>query len=146
MFDLLRDEPFIAFRFDLRFDLVQLGGFSECTGLSLDMPVQDYAEGGRNGEMLKFPTRANQSNVVLKRGIVSRLVWEWYASMLRGQSRFRRNASIMMYDVDGRKPTMILELANAFPCKWTGPELNAAQSNIALESLEICHEGLTWIN
>lgn len=139
-------DPFVAFRFDLRFDAESLGGFSECTGISLDFPTQDYAEGGRNGEMLKFPTRGNQSNVVLKRGIVNRQLWTWYAKLLRGERGFRRSASILVLNEAGSSPVMTIELTNAFPCKWTGPDLNALQSNIAVESLEICHEGLNWIS
>lgn len=138
-------DPFIAFRFDLRFDAVSLGGFSECTGISLEFQTQEYPEGGRNGEMLKFPTRGTQSNIVLKRGIVNRRLWDWYSMLLRGEPKFRRTASIQILDVDGARPTLTLELRNAFPCKWIGPDLNAAQSNIAVESLELCHEGLDWI-
>ena len=138
-------DPFIAFRFELRFNTESLGGFSECTGISLDFQTQDYAEGGRNGETLKFPTRGTQSNVVLKRGIVNRRLWDWYSMLLRGEPKFRRTASIQVLDAAGAGPVLTLELTNAFPCKWIGPDLNASQSNVALESLEICHEGLQWI-
>jgi phage tail-like protein len=111
----------------------------------LEFQTQEYPEGGRNGEMLKFPTRGTQSNIVLKRGIVNRRLWDWYSMLLRGEPKFRRTASIQILDVDGARPTLTLELRNAFPCKWIGPDLNAAQSNIAVESLELCHEGLDWI-
>lgn len=139
-------DPFVAFRFDLRFDAESLGEFSDCTGLSLEFQTQDYAEGGRNGETLKFPSRGTQSNVVLKRGIVNRRLWDWYAMMLRGEPRFRKTASIRVLDAAGAHPAFTLELANAFPCKWTGPDLNALQNNVAVESIELCHEGCTWIN
>lgn len=139
-------DPFNAFRFDLRFDAESLGGFSECTGIGLEFQTQDYIEGGRNGETLKFPTHGSQTNIVLKRGIVGRQLWDWYAKLLRGEPGFRRTASIQILDEAGTKAVVTLELANAFPCKWTGPDLNASQSNIAVETLEICHEGLTWIN
>lgn len=139
-------DPFLAFRFDLRFNAESMGGFSECTGISLEFQLQEYGEGGRNGETLKFPTRGIQTNVILKRGIVNRRLWEWYSMLLRGEPNFRKTASIQILDPAGAAPAMSLELANAFPCKWIGPDLNASQSNIALESLEICHEGLSWIN
>lgn len=138
-------DPFLAFRFDLRFDAESLGGFSECTGIALEFQLQEYNEGGRNGETLKFPTRGTQTNVVLKRGIVNRRLWDWYSMLLRGEPRFRKTASIQILDPSGKEPAVTLELANAFPCKWNGPDLNAAQSNVAVESLEICHEGLNWI-
>ncbi len=137
-------DPFVAFRFDLRFDTESLGGFSECTGLSLEFQTQDYAEGGRNAEMLKFPSRGTQSNIVLKRGVVSRRLWDWYSMLLRGEPRYRRTASIQLLDAAGAKPVAVFELSRAFPCKWIGPDLNALQSNVAVESLELCHEGIRW--
>lgn len=135
----------VAFRFDLRFDAESLGGFSECTGIAVEFQSQDYNEGGNNARTLKFPTRGAQSNVVLKRGIAGRQLWEWYSMLLLGKSRFRKTCSIQILNAAGDRPAVVLELARAFPCKWNGPDLNAAQSNVALESLEICHEGLTWI-
>lgn len=138
--------PFVAFRFDLRFDAESWGGFSECTGLTLDFQVQDYAEGGRNGETLKFPSRGTQTNVVLKRGLVDRKLWSWYLMMLRGDRRVRRTASIRVLEPDGAAAAATFELARAFPCKWVGPDLNAAQSAVAIESVELCHEGLTWVD
>lgn len=137
-------DPFLAFRFDLRFESESLGGFSECTGLALDFQTQEYAEGGRNDATLKFPSRGNQANVVLKRGLVGRRLWDWYALLLRGTPHFRRTVSIRILDFQGPGTAAMLELANAFPCKWVGPDLNAAQSTVAVESLELCHEGLTW--
>ncbi len=144
--DLPNDQPFIAFRFDLRFDAVSLGGFSECTGLSLDFPSMDYAEGGRNGATLKFPTRANQSNVTLKTWCRQSPLMGLVCQRTARQARIRRTASIVVLDAAGQKPTMIFELTRAFPIKWSGPDLNALQNNLAVESLELCHEGLNWVS
>lgn len=138
-------DPFLAFRFDLRFGADSLGGFSECTGISLEFQTQEYTEGGRNSEMLKFPSRGSQSNIVLKRGIANRKLWDWYSMLLRGEPKFRRTASIQLLDPAGAKPVAVFELSNAFPCKWTGPDLNALQSGVAVESLELCHEGIRWV-
>jgi phage tail-like protein len=137
--------PFLAFRFRVRFDGDSLGGFSECTGLSLEFQTLDYEEGGRNGETLKFPTRGRQGNIVLKRGVVNRRLWDWYFRLLRGERNFRKSGSIEVLDAAGAKPEFTLEVSNAFPCKWIGPDLNASQSNVAVESLELCHEGLLWV-
>src|SRR5262245_14293614 len=50
------------------FDLA-VGGFSECTGLDMSLQVEEYKEGGRNGTVLKFPTRVSWSNLTLKKGV-----------------------------------------------------------------------------
>lgn len=137
-----RADPFVAFRFAIRFEGGgPVGGFSECTGLGLETQVQDHPEGGLNTHVRKFPTRTVQSNVVLKRGIVGRDVWDWYWALVQGQVR-RANVAVVVFDPEGGDTVMEFTLRDAFPCKWTGPDLNAAQSAVATETLELCHEGL----
>ena len=58
---------------------VALGGFSECTGLEMSLQVEEYKEGGRNSEVLKFPTRVTWSNITLKKGIgAGTALWDWH--------------------------------------------------------------------
>lgn len=136
-----RNDPFVAFRFDLKFDEESFGGFSECSGLNLETQVQDYPEGGQNDFTHRFPTRTVQTNVILKRGIVDRRVWDWYFQATQGQVK-PRTVSVLVYDGSGTEVVMEYQLRRAFPCKWNGPELNATQNNVALETLELCHQGL----
>ncbi len=138
-----RSDPFLAFRFDMRFDAESFGGFSECSGLNLETQVQEYLEGGRNDFALKFPSRTVQTNVVLKRGIVDRRLWDWYVRLaVKGEFQ-QRSVSIRVLE-DPTTVLMELRLRDAFPCKWNGPELSAGQNNVAVESLELCHQGLEW--
>jgi phage tail-like protein len=136
-----RNDPFVAFRFDVRFDADSFGGFSECSGLNLETQIQEYLEGGQNGFAHRFPTRTVQSNLVLKRGIVDRRVWDWYFRLTQGQVE-TRNVTVLVHDPSGSEVVMEFLLRGAFPCKWSGPELNAAQSGVAVETLELCHQGL----
>lgn len=136
-----RYDPLLAFRFEVRLDDLPVAGFSECGGIQLETETQDYMEGGRNAHLLKFPTRTKQSNIILKRGIANRTLWDWYYALTTGTIR-RRNGSILVYDAAGAQVVMEWQFQRAFPSKWIGPELNAAQNNIAVETLELCHEGL----
>ncbi len=136
-----RQDPFVAFRFEIKLDDLSVAGFSDCTGLQMETEVQDYAEGGTNTHLLKFPTRTKQANLVLKRGIVDREMWDWYWDLTRGKVR-TRSGSIVVRDPSGGKSVMEWQFSDAFPCKWLGPELNAMQSNVAVETLELCHHGL----
>ena len=43
---------------------------------------------------------------------------------------------------ESRQPVMVWKFHRAWPCKWSGPSLNAKSNEVAIESLEICHEGL----
>lgn len=136
-----RQDPIPAFRFEIRIPEFAVGGFSECSGLQLETEVWTYPEGGWNHYERKRPTRTRQSNIVLKRGIVDRIVWDWYFDLTQGNVE-RKDGSILVYDPSGGSVLMHWVFKQAFPCKWSGPDLNASQSNVAVESLELCHEGL----
>lgn len=122
-----------------------LGGFSECSGLESSLQVEEYKEGGRNDAVLKFPTRAQWGNITLKRGVTADAgLWEWYYGFVRGRGR-RRDGLIVLQN-DARLPVAVWRFCRGLPVKWTGPGMNAAQNAVAVESLEIAHEGLTWVS
>ena len=120
---------------------VALGGFSECTGLEMSLQVEEYKEGGRNGAVLKFPTRITWSNITLKKGIgVGTELWDWHYGFAEGKGR-RRDGIIMLLN-DLRVPNNIWYFRRGLPVKYSGPALNATQNNVAIESIEIAHEGI----
>ncbi len=137
-----RNDPFMAFRFEVRIDDLPVAGFSTITGLQLESEVLDYAEGGLNTHLHKFPGRTKQVNLVFKRGIVDRKLWDWYFDLTQGTVTFH-NGSIVVHDASGSQDVMEWQFTRAFPLKWVGPELNAMQSVVAVETLELCHEGLS---
>lgn len=136
-----RSDPFFAFRFEIRFDGQAVGGFSECTGIQVETEVQDYAEGGLNTHIHKFVTRSKQSTITLKRGIVDDFLWKWHDELVQGIIS-QRNGSIIVRDPAGGDAVMEWQFRRAFPSKFIGPELNAGQSNVAVETLELSHHGL----
>jgi phage tail-like protein len=136
-----RTDPFLAFRFEVEIDGLSVAGFSECTGLQWETETQDYLEGGVNTHVHKFPTRTKQSNLVLKRGIVDRVVWNWYWDLTQGLVQLRTGA-VVVRDPSGSDVVMQWEFKDAFPSKWTGPDLNATQNSVAVETMEIVHTGL----
>jgi phage tail-like protein len=136
-----RNDPFLAFRFEVRLNDLPVAGFSECSGIQLETEVHDYPEGGLNTHVHKFPTRTKQTNITLKRGIVDKALWDWYYQLTQGEVQFR-DGSILVHDPSGSQVEMRWEFERAFPCKWLGPELNATQNNVAVETLELCHHGL----
>lgn len=136
-----RNDPTPAFRFELDIDNLPVAGFSECSGLQLEIEPYEYHEGGMNAIMRKFPGHTKQSNIVLKRGIVDRSLWDWFFETTQGTITFR-GGSVVLRDPSGGQEVMRWHFEHAFPVKLSGPELNASQNNLAIESLELCHEGL----
>lgn len=117
------------------------GGFSECSGLDLTLQPEEYKEGGNNGGTLKFASRATWSNLTLRRGVsASTDLWEWHASFVEGHGK-RRDGVIVLLD-SARLPIQAWYFRRGLPVKYSGPALNAAQNNVAIESIEIAHEGI----
>lgn len=120
---------------------VAVGGFSECTGLEMSLKLEDYNEGGRNGTVLHFPSRVNWGNITLKKGMgISSALWDWHFGFVQGLGR-RRDGTITLLDEPGN-PVTTWHFRRGLPVKYAGPSLNATQNNVAIESIEISHEGL----
>jgi phage tail-like protein len=121
------------------------GGFSECSGLEMTMPPEEYREGGRNDTVLKFPSRVSWSNIRLRRGVVvSNDLWDWHYAFVEGRGK-RRDGTITLHN-DLHEPVRVWRFTRGFPVKWSGPLMNAMQSQVAVEELEIAHEGLKMLS
>ena len=120
----------------------KVAGFSECSGLEATVEVMEYKEGGLNEYVHKFPTRASFGNLTLKHGVIYLYddLWSWHFDFVQGQGK-RKDGLVVLLD-EARRPAKVWKFRRGIPMKWVGPTLNAAQSNIAIESLEIAHEGL----
>ncbi|MEI7025321.1 phage tail protein [Paenibacillus sp. y28] len=138
----LRKEVSSTFRFIVELDGLQAAGFSEVSGLQSEIEYEEIAEGGVNTHFHRLPKRVKSPPLVLKRGLsLSTDLWNWYSSAMNGQIT-RKTGSIIMYDQDGDELCR-WNFAEAYPIKWSGPELNAMRSEVAVESIEIVHNGLT---
>lgn len=153
---LIRD-PLSAFNFDvILIDTSSVGaallsagrsavasGFSECSGLDASLEVLEFREGGVNDYVHKFPTRASFANIVLRHGVIplNDQLWHWMDDAIQGKPA-RRNGVILLRN-ERRLPIKAWNFKRGLPLKWTGPVLNATQNTLAVESIEIAHEGLT---
>jgi phage tail-like protein len=140
-------DPFGNFRFSLELNQVRVAGFAECTGLLMETKVLEYKEGGNNLTTLKFPEATSYGNITLKRGVSSsNELLEWQLDVANG--RFSKNArasnpnvAIILNNEKGN-PVKRWNLIRPFPVKWVAPDLKAAGNEIAIETIEIAHEGI----
>jgi len=137
-----RTDPLLGFRFEVMIESLPPAGFSECTGLQAELEVQEFREGGLNTYVHRFPSRLRHPVLTLRRGIVDRALWDWYDAIIQGDFS-RRNGSIALRDPTGAQTMVEWQFRGAFPSNWRGPELNASQSTVAVETFELSHEGLT---
>lgn len=123
---------------------VAQGGFSECSGLEIGLDIEEYKEGGNNGVVLRFPTRMKATNLRLKRGVaLSDDLWMWHYGLAIG--RVRRRDGIVVLQDEQHNPVKVWSFSRGLPVKWTGPVMNATQNQVAIEEIEIAHEGLTLL-
>jgi phage tail-like protein len=116
-------------------------GFSECRGLEGTLQLQEFPEGGVNDRVRRFPTRMSWSNISLQRGVgLTPQLWDWYKAYLEGRGK-RRDGMITLLN-DRHDPVMVWKFKRGLPVKWTGPTLTGRGSEVAIETLEIAHEGL----
>lgn len=137
-----RNDPFRGFNFIVEIDGIAKAGFSEVSGLELEIAAVEYREGGDPPSIVrKLPGLVKYTNIVLKRGFTSdSSLWDWIKTVLDGNAR-RAAMKITLLDDQGQ-PAVSWKVREAWPCKYGGPEMNAKDNDIAIESLEICHEGL----
>ncbi|MFF4399595.1 phage tail protein [Streptomyces sp. NPDC001480] len=125
--------------------LVASGAFQEVTGLGAQLEVTSYPEGGRNDSVHQLPLRHSWNRITLKRGVVRDTgLWAWYQAGLADSLGARRDGAVIVLAPDGT-PGAAWAFHGGLAAKWSGPDLHAEQNAIAIESLEIAHEGLTRV-
>jgi phage tail-like protein len=142
MADGKRNDPYGQFNFLIEIDGVVKGGFSEASGLTTDTNIIEYREGAeQHGTTRKLPGLMKYNNIVLKRGWTKdKSLWAWRKRVIDGKTQ-RNSGSIVLLD-EARNEALRWNFREGWPSKWEGPALNAKTSEVAVETLEIAHEGL----
>lgn len=136
-----------AGQFLFEVDGVEIGTFTEVSGLELDVGVEELEEGGQNQFVHKLPGRITWPNLVLKRGMtkgdelfawVQKSSGDGFAG--QGSKVERKSAAVTLVDDKGTR-LRAWELDGAFPVRWRGPNFAATSNDLAAEELEIAHHG-----
>lgn len=137
--------PHGKFNYKVEIDGLEAGGFSEVTGFDASIDVIEYREGDMTQTPLKIPGLKKYGNITLKQGLVDSMVlYEWMTAGLEDDVE-RKTLTITLLDIAG-SPAASWQIINAWPVKYTAPDFNATSSEVAIESLEIAHEGMTRVS
>lgn len=133
-------DPYTSFNFLVEIQGIITAGFSEISGLQIETELEEVREGGVNNHIHKLPKLTKYGNLTLKHGLTDQdILWNWYKDVINGNV-MRTNITIFLLDFAG-KLVMHWEFSDAYPVKWTGPELKAESNTVAFETLEIAHNG-----
>jgi phage tail-like protein len=137
-------DPSPSFRFGVKIDSIQVARFSECSGLEFEQETFDYKEGGLNTGLHRLPGRFKFTNLTLKKGIATdgAVLWNWVKSTAQGTIQ-TKGVTVTLFDLSG-KPLRVWTYQDAYPVKWSSSALNAEQSAIAIETLVLAHQGMTF--
>lgn len=132
-------EPFAVHTFVLRIpDIDTVGFFMHCTGLELSFDVFEYREGGNNDFVHRLPGGLRYPNLILSRGLTKDdVLLQWFMAT---KTQAERKEITLTLGTGGSQRTWTF--ADAFPVKWTGPQVDSSGTQIATETLEIAHGGL----
>jgi|RhiMethySRZTD1v2_1073278.scaffolds.fasta_scaffold78854_4 phage tail-like protein len=139
-----RKDPFRGFKFRVEIDGIQRAGFREASGLDASQDPIDYREGDdKTMTIRKLPGLKKFSNIVLKRGITDDMdMWKWRKQVMDGKIKdARKHGSIILMDDEGNDKAR-WDFVEGWPTKWTGPSFNATGNEVAIETLELAHEGI----
>jgi phage tail-like protein len=134
-------DPSPSYNFTVEIDGIEAGSFSEASGLDVEIEVIEYRNGSDQSHVRKLPGLTKFSNITLKRGFTgSTELWDWMKAGTDGQIE-RKDGAIVLRSESGT-PVARWIFRRGWPCKWHGPGLQAGESAVAIETLEIAHEGL----
>ena len=138
-----RKDPYRNFRFRLEIDGIDEAGFSEVTIPDVSVDPVEYRTGNEINTVRKLPGLVKYGNISLKWGITdSTVVYDWFKQVQDGKtSEARKNVAIILMDEAGDDANR-WEFTNAWPVKYKAPDLNAKGNDIAIENLDIAHEGM----
>jgi phage tail-like protein len=136
-----RVDPYAQYNFLIEIDGVARAAFTEVSGLEVSQEVIDYREGSDDAVVRKLPGLKTFANIALKRGFTKDAdLWKWRKTTLDGSTE-RRSGAIILLD-EAREEALRFNFREGWICKWDGPQLNSTTNEVAVESIEICHEGL----
>ncbi len=137
-----RNDPYKSYNFLVEIDGITRAGFRECSGLDTSTDVATYREGTDPLTLRQLPGLVKHSSITLKWGLTDdHELWDWRDQVASGRIQ-RKNGSIILLDDTGAEKVR-WNFREGWPTKWTGPSFNATGNEVAIETLEIIHEGLT---
>lgn len=137
----------LAYRFRVEIDQCDLGNWQSCSGLKVEYKPAEIPHGGQYLHAKYMAGSFTYPKIVLKRAVSkdgSKKLHQWLKCAARdwvaGTCTAANNAKITMYDAYDNE-VLVWKLASARPASWSGPDLDATSSKLAIETLELVHEG-----
>ena len=139
-----RVDPYRQFRFRIEIDGIKQAGFSECTFADTTTDPVEYREGIEPPIFRKLSGLTKYGNITLKWGITDSMdLYKWRQQVIdTGAEGARKNLSIILIDEAGKDKAR-WNIVQAWPTKYKPADFSSKANEVAIETLEIVHEGFT---
>lgn len=134
-------DPYAVFKFVIVVGGIEVGGFSEVSGIQAETETEDFREGGVNIFLRKIAKVTKYTNLTLKRGITDAdLLWKWHQDVVNGKIEKKLVTVVLQDKLKNEKWRWVF--SDAYPVKWSSTDLNATSNTVAVESVEFAHHGI----
>jgi phage tail-like protein len=117
--------------------------FQNVSGLEVSLETESIKEGGENRFEHVIPTRSKYNDLILKRGVLKDSgVIKWCRQAIES-FEFKPTTVLVQLLNEEHEPVTVWKVKDGWPCKVEGPTLNSTGNEVAVETIELCHEGLT---
>ncbi len=130
----LLEQANVAFRFVVVIEKVAVAAFTECTLPVIDWEVEEVKEGGLNTHIHQLPGRRKSARLTLKNGVGRSEIWTWCSNVMTEKFE-RKTIEVQLLDPHANA-FAVWQIADAYPIKWTGPQLKSDASAIAIQTVE----------
>lgn len=134
------ESPYAQFNFEILIDGESVAGFSEVSGIAMQLETVEYQEGGVDEYVHQLPGQFAHANLVLQRGMTKDVTfWEWIQNVMSGNVT-RKNVTVKMQEHFKGPKTWGWQFLGAYPTVWRGPDLVSGGSGVAIETIELAYQ------
>jgi phage tail-like protein len=133
-------DPLPTYNFVVKVQGTEIGWFTECSGLTVERGVRAQPEGGVNDYVPQLPGAISYSKITLKRGLADNVLWDWFRTGWYDGKVERRHVTIALLNPD-HSEARHWDMTNAYPVRWAGPDFQADNAQVGVETLELASGG-----
>lgn len=133
-------DPVSKYHFVVQIQGLEIGWFTECSGLTVERGVIARPEGGVNDYVAQLPGPITYSKITLKRGLADNVLWDWFRTGWYDGKVARRNVTIVLLNPN-HTVARHWDMTNAYPVRWIGPNFQSDSAQVGVETLELVSGG-----
>jgi phage tail-like protein len=140
------ESPYSQYNFEVQVDGEAVAGFSEVSGITMQLDTVEYQEGGVNDHVHTLPGTMAHADLTMQRGMTEDAsFWKWIQEVMSGKIT-RKTVTIKLQEGFQGESIWGWEFTDAYPTMWQGPDLISSKDRMAIESIELSYAQFSTIS